>query len=80
VITQYKQTKSEFGQLIGMEMPELTLEIPILSTDLGEICLISYKLISFTLMIITSYHFLKKAAFGTKYTKTSIDSEKCIVL
>jgi len=32
VITQYRQTKSEFGQLIGMEMPELALETPTLHT------------------------------------------------
>jgi len=29
---QYRHTKSEFGQLIDMEMPELALEIPTLHT------------------------------------------------
>jgi len=32
VITQYKQTISEFGKLIAMEMPEIFLEIPALNT------------------------------------------------
>jgi len=59
VITQYKQTKSKFGKLIGMKMPELALEIPTLHT-LGKICLISYKLINFTLMNITRYYFFKQ--------------------
>jgi len=36
VITQYRQTKSEFGQLIAMEMPELFLESPILQYTLGK--------------------------------------------
>jgi len=44
VITQYKQTKSEFGQLIAMEMPELLLEIPTLQ-ELGKKHLISHRIV-----------------------------------
>ncbi|KAF6034601.1 hypothetical protein EB796_007092 [Bugula neritina] len=67
VIMQYRHTKSEFGQLIDMEMPELALEIPTLHTlDLNRKIEINIGQ-SFLLSVLQFFPFLRQHC----YTQTT---------